>query len=320
MSVTILMPVYEDWHAAGLVCATLDRLLTQRRDLVARVLLVDDGSPSGPTPELLPGRLEALRAVEVLTLRRNLGHQRAIAVGLVHLHRHRPADEVLVMDSDGEDRPEDVLDLLDAFERTGRRVPVFAERRRRVTGLTFKAGYLLYRAVHRVLTGRGVKIGNFSVIPATSVANLVVQSSLWSHYAATVVNARLPMHTIRVDRGYRLAGASRMNFVALVAHGLSAVSVFRETVSTRVLLGASVVVTAGWGLLIALLIEVVAGSAPAPFIWIAVGLLAVSVLQLIVVALAFTLATLASREQFSVLPVRDCPLFILEHRVLVEQS
>jgi hypothetical protein len=146
-----------------------------------------------------------------------------------------------------------------------------------------------------------------------------VQSSLWSHYAATAINARLPMRFIRVDRANRLSGKSRMNLVALVAHGLSAVSVFRETVSTRVLMGASAIVTAGWVVLLALLAQVIRGAALPSWIWMTVGLLGLGVLQIIIVALAFTLATLASREQFNVLPVRDCGLFVLDHRVLLKR-
>jgi glycosyltransferase involved in cell wall biosynthesis len=324
MTVTVLMPVYDDWRAAALVCSALDEIFAARPNDTARVLLVDDGSAEPPDPQafakvLTSGGLRSLRSIDVLSLRRNLGHQRAIAVGLVYIHHRHAIDTIVVMDSDGEDEPKDVLRLLEAFERENGRQPVFAERRRRVTGLTFKAGYFLYRVVHRILTGRGVRIGNFSVIPPALVANLVVQSSLWSHYAATVVNARIPMSTVRVDRGYRLSGSSRMNFVALVAHGLSAVSVFRETVATRVLLGATAVVTAGSALLVGMVAGTLRGTPPAPWVWMSVGVLGVGVLQVVVAALVFTLATLASREQFNVLPARDCELFILEHRVLLDR-
>jgi polyisoprenyl-phosphate glycosyltransferase len=319
MTVTILMPVYDDWRSAALVCAALDRSLAARPDVTARVLLVDDGSVSSPRFDEFAGPLRSLQSVELLRLRRNLGHQRAIAVGLVYLHQHRPLDSIVVMDSDGEDRPEDVIHLLAAFERTENRQCVFAERRRRVSGLTFKAGYLVFRLIHRVLTGHGIRIGNFSILPAWSVANLVVQSSLWSHYAATVVNGRLPMSTIQLDRGPRLSGSSRMNLVTLVAHGLSAVSVFREIVATRVLLASSALFLGGSALFVVLLTAVVRGTAAAPWIWMMTALLGVAVLQITAVALVFALATLASREQFSVLPARDCLLFVLEHRVVLER-
>jgi hypothetical protein len=315
MDLTILMPVYDDWPAAAMVCAGIDEAVRGRKG-ATRILLVDDGS-TVPHVGTSFGPLKSIQSIDLLRLRRNLGHQRAIAVGLVHIHRHRPGDSVVVMDSDGEDRPEDVPRLLASFEQYGCRFPVFAERRRRVTGLAFKAGYLLFRFVHRILTGRGVRVGNFSILPPSSVSNLVVQSSLWSHYAATVVNARVRVATIPLDRGARLSGASRMNFVALVAHGLGAVSVFRETVATRLLLATLAVFAAGWLMLAALLSAVAVSTVSQPWVWLLVGLIGVSALQIVVAALAFTLATLATREQSNVLPVRDCELFVLDCQVLV---
>src|SRR5207245_491904 len=52
--------------------------------------------------------------IEILRLARSLGHQRAIAVGLCELSRRDDIDAVLVMDSDGEDRPGDIAALLKA--------------------------------------------------------------------------------------------------------------------------------------------------------------------------------------------------------------
>lgn len=315
MTLTILLPVYNDWDSAALVCAALDQALVKRPAVAASVLLVDDGSTVPPSPGALARPAVSLKSVAVLTLRRNLGHQRAIAVGLAYLHRERSCDAVVVMDADGEDRPEDVVRLLDAFADQANRTIIFAERRRRFASVPFRLAYWLYRVVHRGLTGLGVKIGNFSILPSAALPNLVVQSSLWSHYAATVVNSRLPMKTVPLDRGRRLTGTSRMNFVALAAHGLSAVSVFRETVATRVLLAASGVAALGGVALVALVLARVAwGWTLPPWASLGVGLLALGTLQVIVAALALTLVTLASREQFNVLPVRDYHYFVLDCR------
>src|SRR3954471_5360834 len=101
---TIVMPVFEDFAAATLVCRAIDSALARVEGVRARVLLLDDGSPSGlhGWSPFAPARLER---IDLLRLRRNLGHQRAIAVGLCHLADERASDAVLVMDADGEDRP-----------------------------------------------------------------------------------------------------------------------------------------------------------------------------------------------------------------------
>ena len=57
-----------------------------------------------------------LSRVDVLELRRTLGHQRAISNALAHVHENRTTDAVVVMDEDGEDEPESVPELVAAME------------------------------------------------------------------------------------------------------------------------------------------------------------------------------------------------------------
>src|SRR5204862_1949020 len=82
----------------------------------------------------------------------------------------------------------------------------------------------------------------FSIVPASQLQRLVVVSELWNHYAAAVFKARIPRSSIPTQRGERLSGKSRMNFVALVVHGLSALSVHSEIIGVRLLVVALVVV------------------------------------------------------------------------------
>ena len=53
--------------------------------------------------------------VQLIWLFGNIGHQRAIAVGLVVASRIEEIEAVVVMDADGEDRPEDVSRLAAAW-------------------------------------------------------------------------------------------------------------------------------------------------------------------------------------------------------------
>ena len=84
-----------------------------------RVLVVDDCSPEQPGELFRLGPLKSLATVDVLPLRRNLGHQRAIAIGLAYVEQHIDNRCVVVMDSDGEDSPEDVPRLLASSNKKG---------------------------------------------------------------------------------------------------------------------------------------------------------------------------------------------------------
>ena len=166
---------------------------------------MDDGSSVPRPPGFLAGeRLLSIREVEHLRLRRNVGHQRAIAIGLAHVHAQLPCQAVLVMDGDGEDRPSDVSSLLRKLEDCGRGRIVFAERTRRSEGLVFSFFYHLYRSLHRLLTGYAVRVGNFSVVPGHFLEQLAVTSELWSHYTPPCCRPPSRTHRARAPGHARL--------------------------------------------------------------------------------------------------------------------
>jgi hypothetical protein len=309
----VLIPVYDDWHAVGQLIAHLDRALSYagRR---ASVLLVDDGSSEAIGTQLAAfassGR-PGISGISVLRLRRNLGTQRAIAVGLSFVAANLTPDAVVVMDADGQDLPDDVPRLLEEFERKGGQAVVFAERTRRSESISFVVLYGAYRALHRVLTGERVRVGNFSVVPGRFISTLVVMSDLWNHYAAAVFKSRLPYATLSTVRGRRYSGSSHMNYVALVIHGLSAMSVFGDRIGVRVLTAMSIATLAACvgGAAAMAATQRVAGGLPAwvPFALIVGGAM---LLQVVLGALAFALMILGSRDNATFLPVRDYAHFV----------
>lgn len=306
----ILMPVFDDWTAAGLVISQLDAELAAA-SLGADVLLVDDGSPN-PAPPGFPSReRKAIRRVQILRLRRNLGHQRALAVGLCAAASRLPGTDVIVMDADGEDRPSDVPRLVAAFEACGGGKAVFARRLRRSEGLLFSAAYRLYRFVHLLLTGIPVQVGNFSVVPASMLPQLVVASELWNHYAAAVVKLGLPRELVDVSRGQRLDGRSKMGFVPLVAHGLGAMSVFADRIGVRLLVSAAVLS----GLVLVALAGVfslrwLVGLALPGWTGLAAGVLLILMAQMVTAALIFVLMIHQGRAGASIVPARDVEVFV----------
>ncbi|MEO6419081.1 MAG: glycosyltransferase, partial [Polyangiaceae bacterium] len=173
----IVIPIFNDWGVATLLLEHVDRVLIEH-GLSADVVLVDDGSTQQPDQFVCPP-LAGIASVGVLELRRNLGHQRAIAVGLTYVHEHMKPVAVVVMDGDGEDNPEDIPRLVAKLKKEGNRKVVFAERTRRSEPILFKMFYRLYRVLHVLLTGYRVRVGNFSAIPALALSRIVVISEMW---------------------------------------------------------------------------------------------------------------------------------------------
>lgn len=307
----VLIPVYNDWNAVAALLPLLDRALHDggRR---ATVLLLDDGSSEPCPPALASLSLLAIEAIDVLMLRRNLGHQRALAVGLAYLDAAGDGNgPVVIMDGDGEDDPRDVPRLLDRFDAEhGRRV-IFAERRRRSESLTFKVLYALYRWTHLIMTGKRVRVGNFSVLPCDQLHRLTVVSELWNHYAAAVAKAKLPSATVPTARAKRLAGHSAMSYVGLVVHGLSAISVYNEVIGVRALSAAlGLIALALVGIPIIMVIRFFSDLAIPGWATMSVGILSVILLQAVLFSLIFSFITLANRQGLSFLPARDYSYFV----------
>jgi polyisoprenyl-phosphate glycosyltransferase len=308
-TVTIVLPVYDDWESLRLLVAQLDLALAQA-SVQAQVLVLDDGSPTRPALQLSQP-LHAISEIRVLRLRRNLGHQRAIAIGLAYVVHETSAGTIVVMDADGEDKPTDVPRLLQKFREHGGTPVVFAERTRRSEGFSFRIFYQVYRVIHLLLTGIAVKVGNFSVLSSTHASTLSVVAETWNHYAASVLKVRLPVALLPTQRGTRLAGQSKHRFVPLVLHGLSAISVYAETVGVRLIVGIGVVMLFTLIMLVAVVaIRLGTDLAVPGWATTAFGLLLVIVLQMFTLVIGLTLTILFNRNNLTFLPARDYRYFV----------
>lgn len=233
--IVIAIPVYNDWLSLSILLQELDKALAGHGREV-HVIVINDGSTE-PSDAIHSESIGAncLKRIDIIRIARNLGHQKAIALGLAYIHDNVPCDQVVVMDSDGEDDPKDILRLLEEHEKA-RNVVIFAKRSRRSEGNIFRVCYALYRMIFRVLTGKTISFGNFSLIPAPCLTGVVHLPEIWNHFAAGVMRSSLPWKTVATRRGTRYRGKSTMNFTSLVIHGLSAISVYIEVLNVRLML------------------------------------------------------------------------------------
>lgn len=224
----VVMPIYEDQEASTRL---LRELYVEYGDR-AFVVAIDDGSISQPI------HIELLQSVGlkgvVIHLKRNVGHQRAIAIGLNYVSDNLPQVSCsVVMDSDGEDTPSSIRQLVEPLKSPKIDV-VVAQRKSRVETLRFKLFYLVYKCLFKFLTGRKISFGNFMALKPRAVKRLTSMQELWMHVAGCVLTSKLRIQTLPIDRGPRYAGKSKMNFVGLALHGFRALMVFAEDVLVRV--------------------------------------------------------------------------------------
>ncbi|WP_341927072.1 glycosyltransferase [Stenotrophomonas geniculata] len=273
MRKVVVMPVYEDLEASSKLFLELAR--TQGPDTY--VVAVDDGSVRQPL-QVSAIEAAALEGV-VIKLRRNVGHQRAIAIGLSYVAEHFDDNVIVIsMDSDGEDTPESITELVGGLLSPDVDV-VVATRKSRVESLKFKSFYIVYKLLFSLLSGRKISFGNFMAAKMPAVRRLSSMQELWTHVAAAVLGSKLRVQTCALDRGARYAGRSKMNFVGLALHGFRALMVFAEDVLVRV--GIACTLVAGLsvvGGVVALLLKMMGFATPGWFS-LAFGILLLVFLQ-----------------------------------------
>jgi polyisoprenyl-phosphate glycosyltransferase len=317
LKLAILIPVFNDWPSFRLLMTNLDEALS-RHQLSVEVVAIDDGSSISPRSFNFGfGQFAAVEKISVVELTRNLGHQRAIAIGLAYIEANIACLGVLVMDSDGEDDVEDVPRLLQRCQEAEWRKIVFARRAKRNEGRAFQALYWLYKKMFRLLTGQSIGVGNFSIIPCSILRRLVSVSEIWNHYAVGVMKAKIPLVEIITNRGKRLAGKSRMDFASLVVHGLSAISVFGDVTGVRLLISTLLLMTlAILGIGVTFFIRLSTTLAIPGWATYLSTTLAVIALQSFILALGFIFLILNTRNSVGFVPSRDYIPFILSEQTI----
>jgi len=200
------------------------------------LVVIDDGSIRHP---LNKKDLRLLHPnVTLLKLKRNSGVQRAIALGLLYIEDNFHYEHVLVMDSDGEDSPASVPSLLEKSpQNTGGGADILvASRLSRQNSLAFHIMWRGYRMMFRLLTGKTMDFGNFSLLSRKAVQHLIHYPQIWIHLGSSYLLSGLHIEAIQLSRGKRYQGKSKMNVTALVNHGLRSFVALSELVIPRVFL------------------------------------------------------------------------------------
>jgi hypothetical protein len=308
-ALVVVTPVFEDREASTRLFQELARVQPQ-----PWVLAVDDGSVREPVD---PGALAAAGLDgAVVCLRRNVGHQRAIAIGLGYVAETLPgAARIVVMDSDGEDMPSSIAQLLAPLDDPGIDV-VVAQRKSRVESLRFRSFYLVYKWLFRLLTGRQIGFGNFMALKPGAVQRIVAMQEVWVHFAACVLNSRLRLLALPLDRGPRYAGTSKMNFVGLALHGFKALMVFAEDVLVRVGIACALVAALSVvGVVVAIVLKSVGFATPGWFsvalgimllVFMQTGTLTLMTLMLTGVVRSGSVASIAWRD--FILAIEESPV------------
>ena len=225
----ILMPCYNDWPSIFKLLDNIDQEILELKGEFS-VLIVNDGSN-----EKMPESKRVykhIKSVEVINMKKNQGHTRSNATGIRYLSKKEKFDYLILMDGDGEDRPEEIKLLVNKVLKN-EDISVVAKRVKRSEGLIFSILYNLHKLITLVFTGRNMNFGHYSCLTKKDVDVISSKESLWGNYSGTVKKFVSQLNNIPCVRGMRYVQPSKMSFIKLVIHSFSILAVFRYQVLIR---------------------------------------------------------------------------------------
>ena len=226
----------------------------------------------------------------------------------------------MVMDSDGEDKPDDIGPLIRALYANPGAI-VVAERAGRSEGTGFRVGYAAYQTLFRLLIGKRIDFGNFCALSSISLHRLIRSPDTWNHLAAAILRSRIPVTRVAVRRGVRYTGTSSMNIPALVAHGLSAFAVFSDSVFSRLFLFAnSLGGIAVLGGIVVLILRFYTDMAIPGWATITFGVFINLFMQSLLLCLLGAVQLLSTRGHVPAQPAAMVPLFVRRIRTIKIQE
>ena len=229
MKIKILIPVYNDWQS---VFKLLENINSEVSNIGHEfsVIIVNDASTE--TKPEISSNFENLNSIKIINMKENRGHARCNAAGLKHIFQNEEFDYVIPMDGDGEDRPEEIKQLVDNLNyHPGK--PIVGERIKRSEGIFFKFSYFVHKIITSTFTGQSIKYGNFTCLPKSIVEKMINEKATWSSFSGSLAKITQDRATIPSERGTRYFGPSKMSFKNLLIHSLSIISVFKINVLIR---------------------------------------------------------------------------------------
>tara|TARA_X000001036_G_scaffold418932_1_gene438250 strand:- start:191 stop:1060 length:870 start_codon:yes stop_codon:yes gene_type:complete len=229
MRIKILIPIYNDWQSVFKLLEQINDLSISPEFQIS-VIIINDASNHDRQDE--NKTFDNIHSVKILNMKINQGHARCIATGLKYIFEKEEFDYIIPMDGDGEDRPEEIKDLLNKIDNSNDK-PVVGERVKRSENLMFKVCYQIHKLITLTFTGKSIKFGNFTCLPKTTVEKMVKDKSTWNSFSGALTKVENDLISIPSIRGNRYFGPSKMSFYNLIIHSLSIISVFRKTFLIR---------------------------------------------------------------------------------------
>ena len=230
--IIILIPVFNDWESLKKLLNEIEENVRNIKNILIECLVINDASTI-KQPKLI--KPKSFQSLKILNMKKNKGHARCNAFGIRFISKNKDFDNLILMDGDGEDRPVELIELINKSFQDPEN-SVVAKRIKRSEGPFFQFLYLMHKITTLLFTGKKINFGNYSCLTKNDVEKLSSRASLWSSYSGSVKKNISAFNEIDSIRGERYFGPSKMSLYKLIIHSFSIIAVFKYQVLIRSIL------------------------------------------------------------------------------------
>jgi len=227
--IIILIPVFNDWDSLKKVMEEINENVKEFKDINFECLVINDASTIDRPKLIKPNHISTFK---IINMKMNKGHARCNAFGIRYVFQNNEFDNLILMDGDGEDRPVEIKNLLNAVNEKPD-ISVVAKRIKRSEGLFFQLLYQVHKLITIIFTGKKINFGNYSILTKKDVEKIYSEASLWSSFSGTIKKNIKKLNEINSFRGLRYFGPSKMSLFKLLIHSFSIIAVFKYQVFLR---------------------------------------------------------------------------------------
>ena len=131
--IIILIPVYNDWESLNKLLEEIDKNIEFFNNINFECMIVNDASTTKIPKIHKPSNFVS---IDLLNMKENRGHARCNAFGVRYIFQNKKFDNLILMDGDGEDRPEEIKSLVEKIKENPN-LSVVAKRVKRSEGFFF---------------------------------------------------------------------------------------------------------------------------------------------------------------------------------------
>jgi len=226
---TIILPTFNDWKSLNILLVQIERCLKKTNNIY-KILIIDDNSSEKNKYKINKNKF--FKEVKILSLRKNVGSQKAIATGLKYIskYKNKNEDKFIIMDSDGEDDPKKINEIIKLVKKNHNTNIITMNRTMRKESFFFSILYEIHLLVTFLFTFKYIRFGNFSFLTKKVINKITTKKELWLAYSATLNKYFSSKNHILAPRRKRISGKSKMSYSALIIHSLNIQSVYKKNI------------------------------------------------------------------------------------------